>query len=427
MSKTDQKILKEFIKKEFVGNTGFSWKKSMFSNMSKIMLQNIFLKMKDAELNVPTFHESILDLTDEFPKGPEYKYIIKSIRDEIESHEKIGKKIEFQLGERNISIYCILPIKKHPTEKIHTETYRIWYSIFTKYAKQMYVWLYVATYYSQNTCSKNLNIFLYLTDHKKMLSHTCRMEESCNRMIDRDNVNSAFTFSCNRSHHNNEIYIFRKEEWFKVFIHESFHAFHLDFSSMSQSEANRNIFRIFPIKCDPRVYESYTEMWGEIINIMFLVYFELRTENMDKLLKKTEEYLIYEKWFSIFQCVKILNYYGMEYRELYEDTSRAEYAQTHKYKENTSVFSYYILKSIFMTHIDDFLDWCVEKNRGSLFFKKTQSNIVSLIQFIREHHQSSELLRMIDITEKWMDTHKSHNNWIMNTMRMTVFGIEDIL
>jgi len=59
--------------------------------------------------------------------------------------------------------------------------------------------------------------------------------------------------------------------------------------------------------------------------------------------------------------------------------------------------------------------------------KKTQSNIVSLIQFIREHHQSSEILRMIDITEKWMDTHKSHKNWIMNTMRMTVFGIEDIL
>ena len=41
-------------------------------------------------------------------------------------------------------------------------------------------------------------------------------------------VNSGYTYTCKE---NNEIVIYREEEWLKVLIHESFHAYGLDFSS----------------------------------------------------------------------------------------------------------------------------------------------------------------------------------------------------
>ena len=48
-----------------------------------------------------------------------------------------------------------------------------------------------------------------------------------------DNVNTAFTLACSP---NSEMVIFRREEWKKVFIHETFHTYGLDFSSHDSNE-----------------------------------------------------------------------------------------------------------------------------------------------------------------------------------------------
>ena len=56
-----------------------------------------------------------------------------------------------------------------------------------------------------------------------------------------------------------DLYIGKKDECFKVFIHETFHSFGLDFSSMSQILANRIIssaFRITNKTIDFKIYES---------------------------------------------------------------------------------------------------------------------------------------------------------------------------
>ena len=39
-----------------------------------------------------------------------------------------------------------------------------------------------------------------------------------------------------------EIIIFRNEEWFKVFVHETFHLFGVDFSNMSNLKKSKDIF-----------------------------------------------------------------------------------------------------------------------------------------------------------------------------------------
>ena len=85
----------------------------------------------------------------------------------------------------------------------------------------MLVWLTIISKISSPNCSKELNIFVYFTSLKKELP------ESQHMILQANNVNTAFTTTCPV---NSDIVIFRQEEWFKVFIHETFHNFALDFS-----------------------------------------------------------------------------------------------------------------------------------------------------------------------------------------------------
>ena len=74
--------------------------------------------------------------------------------------------------------------------------------------------------YASSECVSKINIVIYLTPFKKVLP------DNSIAILDVENANSAVTLAC---HNPGEIIIYRKEEWFKVFIHETFHSFGLDF------------------------------------------------------------------------------------------------------------------------------------------------------------------------------------------------------
>jgi hypothetical protein len=84
----------------------------------------------------------------------------------------------------------------------------------------------------------------------------------------------------------NGIYIFRKEEWFKVFIHETFHSLGLDFARMPEESANQALFSIFPVRCDYRFYEAYTETWATILHSLILA-----MESRGSIYPKLENYV----------------------------------------------------------------------------------------------------------------------------------------
>ena len=65
-----------------------------------------------------------------------------------------------------------------------------------------------------------MNIYIFLTDLKK------KLPEHTGQEIGKINVNTGFTMTCRPK---SNIVIYRKEEWFKVLIHETFHNFGLDF------------------------------------------------------------------------------------------------------------------------------------------------------------------------------------------------------
>jgi hypothetical protein len=141
------------------------------------------------------------------------------------------------------------------------------------------------------------------------------------------------------------------------------------------------------------------------------------------MIKNTSDILKIEREFSIFQCVKVLHFYGIKYTDLYENTPSAAHARIHKYKESTPVFSYYILKSIMMFFIDKYIDWCANHNQYSINFNKNPNNLIKYCEFIREHYKNTSYLDAIKSIEKCV-LNKKNPKTIMETLRMTVYEIQ---
>ena len=377
--------------------------KTKFSINSKKLLSSIFENMLkgEKEFENTKIKDNWIDFEkDKLPKGFDYDYSPEIARKEIESMSKFGCVYNFILNGRNIQVSIIMPrtiTKNDCNEKI----------------KRIFIWLYIATKYSANECSRNLNIFIYLTDLQKLLP-------SNHKHIHQENANTGFTTKCNTT---SEIHIYRYEEWFKVLLHETFHNLGLDFSGVNNDGINKCVYNIFPLKCEKKYFETYCEMWAETINAMFISFLSSKNKNMENMIKKTIDILKIEREFSIFQCVKVLHFYGIKYTDLYENNPSANHARIHKYKETTPVFSYYILKSIMMFFIDDYIDWCANNNQISINFNKNPNNLIKYCEFIREHYKNPSYLDAIKSIEKIV-LNKKHPKKIMETLRMTVYEIQ---
>jgi len=155
-----------------------------FSDTSKKMLSNIFNDMSDGEkaFENTDIQDKWLDFeknkNDKIPKGFDYDYSPELARNEIERMPKYGCIYNFILNDRNIQVNIIMP----RTEKISTNQCH-------EKIKRIFVWLFIATKYASKQCSRNLNIFIYLTDLKKTLpSHS--------KQINQEHANTGFTTTC---------------------------------------------------------------------------------------------------------------------------------------------------------------------------------------------------------------------------------------
>jgi len=383
---------------------------SKFSKQSKEFLKEIFILMKQGDEYYEK-HKDKIDFIEHLENIEHKNTSIGNALDYIP--EKIKKTILEMKGkwyEYNFVIYT----KKYRVG-FYTENKNL--LELNKNIKKIFIWFFIANAYSNAKCSQYLNVNIFLTNLKKVLPNH-------EKIIKQEHANTAFTTSCRK---NTEINIFREEEWFKVLIHESFHCSGMDFSELDDSYSNKKILSLFPVNADVRLFETYCEMWAEIINIMFISYHSISwNENLDeviyKLISKTEKMLQYERLFSLFQCAKILYFFGIQYNNLYESTLKSKQLRT-RYKEETNVLSYYIIKSIFMYYVNDFVEWCIENNdeNGTLNFNKNNENIDSYIEFIKEHYLNSSYTSSLSLFENWYKniTEKSVSVEIYNTLRMS--------
>lgn len=394
--------LKSFIKKQFP----FSLPPIKLSQLSRTFIERIIYQIHlGQKVSKKHIHDEILK-PNTFPKTVDFNYIVDEIREQIENLPKIGKRYSFIIGDRPFNIYAILPYSSRISSKSKI------YDMLDAAIKKMYIWLYAASYFASNDCSRELTVYWYLTEHKKELpKNDVIYKVKSIEPIDQIHANTAFTLACPEA--SNFIYIFRKEEWFKVFIHESFHSLGLDFAKMPENHTNHELFSMFSISCDVRFYEAYTEMWAEIICTLFDC---LTEKSLTTIFKKMEDQLNNERMFSIFQKAKVLNHHKIQYRELVGGLKGIT-----KYKESTPAFSYYVLKCILMFSCNDFIEWCAMKNKGTIAFKKTQVNILSLVDFIRNRYNDPIYMDAIRKFELWF----SKTDYVgpeMDTMRMTVYA-----
>lgn len=391
---------------------------TVFSDRSYNMLKKIVdnISISEVQLKHAVIESTILKFeSNKMPSGDSFEFCPKNVRTEIETMEKVGNVYTFKIKHRTFIVTMVCNKNLHNCNKFMAEA-----------ISRIYLWFNLVSNYAPMKCSHILNIYLYLTDLPKVLPKK-------GEPITAIHANSAFTTACSRVA---EIHLFRKEEWFKVLIHETFHVLGLDFSEFDHTNTNKQMLSIFPVKSDVRLFETYCEMWAEIINVLYMSYFYINknkalenpTSKTDQIIKKASKMIDIEKRFSIFQCAKILDFYGLDYSDLHERTSAAHLSRTHRYKEETNVLSYYILKSIFMFYVNDFIEWCAIHNHESLDFNKTptllDANLDDYCKFVREHYNKSEYknaLRNVEILFD-ADLFDNVNNKIeLNTLRMTIY------
>jgi hypothetical protein len=346
-----------------------------------------------------------------FEKNQMFNYIPENIKKHIKLYSKniiyyfFNNNNNESLINKQIKIYFII---EESEKKILIQEYN-------KYVKRILSWFYLIKDNINTECCKTLNIYIFMSSLKKTIPNNLDI-------LDHKNVNTGLTTSCPK---NGEIIIFRKEEWFKVFIHETFHSFGIDFSlnlkndnNYYEKELTRNIFKVNSIV---RLYEAYTEFWAEIFNIIFFSYdivkYDKDKDKENNFIKVFHYLLNNEIKFSIFQMIKILKHMDLTYDELIKTSE----ITNNKYKEKTNVMAYYILKLILLYNYNYFIYWCIKNNNNIIYFDEKNKN--KFLIFISNYYNNNEMLN--DIKEMQKNVKKINNNadnyFLLKTLRLSIY------
>jgi hypothetical protein len=265
-------------------------------------------------------------------------------------------------------------------------------------------------------CSEKLDVYFYMTPFKK------ERPRHSDDVLSAIHVNTGLTRNCET---HGEIIVYRIEEWFKVLIHESMHNFNMDFIDLDLREANQRLRQTFCIPHeDILLFESYTEAWARIINVMFDIYFrkEATADSRAHFIRSVREKLTKNAVFHVYQLVKVLDIMKLKYAEI---TSENMDVCRKRYKEDTNVYAYYILGGIISAYALPFICWCCDNNqrRGSrggiraIRFSRSNENLSGFVDFICRAARDPVLLNMISFIES--SSSSSSSRRMNTTMRMT--------
>lgn len=325
----------------------------------------------DDEEAVVRFFENLLRKDKPITVTSSTKEVFKSFFD---AFQRTSVEVsEYDIQERNYQVGVFSHINKDIKRHIDLTMKRTYvYSFYTnrpvnieisfpkdeqkrtvvQYLHMMKFWLNVVTPFATEPCSETLNITIFLSDLKKVLISSKCSTKSC--VIENTRINTGYSTRCD------EIVIFREEEWFKVFVHETFHNLGLDFFTSYQSTQNklRSFFNL--PKFDMKLYEAYTESWARIMNVLLLS-FDVEKKDFNNFVNLVNKNIMLERLNAYFQSIKMLKYQGYDIDDLTT------------YKETTGNFSYYVLVAILYTDYQDFILWCKNNNDNIIQFSTSQS------------------------------------------------------
>jgi len=182
----------------------------------------------------------------------------------------------------------------------------------------IYIWFYIASKHAYNYCSKNLNVYIYLTNIKRTLP------KSNIHVLEPVHINGGVSNVCVRNSLS-EIVIYRKEEWSKILIHELIHYLNLHIYLFQKDL----LYAFKDIKTNSIIKPN--EAYTEFLSLIFY-YFIFHEKEINRKLNC-------ELAWGFIQTARVLKSKNInKYQELF----------TKEYKQNTSLLSYYLLKTYFL-------------------------------------------------------------------------------
>jgi hypothetical protein len=289
------------------------------------------------------------------------KFISCELQIEFESKRYIKKK--FIVSYNDIRFTLIIYYKSKPSE--------------SKLKQLCSLVVFMKIHYGKDI---NVDVTLFFIDIAKRISNGKK------KILGPNNVNSGYSEIM--SNNSSNVCVFRIEEMEKVLVHEMVHALKLDKGHISVPDTFFNIFNISP-KTEILLNEAYTEILALILLLV------LKSKKYNELLKNIEK----EQKHTAKQVAKILKYYNFN---TIEEFIRP-YDNLDRYKQNTSIFSYYFVKGGLLNSFTTNIELFGVDNKGSI-------NAELMIDFsLREDY-----LELIDEQMKKKDSSKS--------MKMTVIG-----
>lgn len=292
-------------------------------------------------------------------------------------HNNLHSYITFKTQLDNLPVQIIFVIhQQRITDKIIDEHFVHFQNIL--------IWLTVILHYAIKRQTQTLNIYIYMTPLIKKIPTNHR------EIIGPNNVNTAYT---GPNAVVGEIVIYRKEEWFKVFIHETMHTFGVDFSDMNDDVCTTQIIKLFNVDTSVNLSEAYTEFWGRMMNAIFES-FKKYSNSIPLFLTDVHTRITYESAFSIIQMVKVLKHMGLTYTQIVSKSHQPSY------KEATSVLSYYIICGLLLVNYQKTLKWCATNNKNNIIqFTKTQTNQIKFCKYIEQQYLSPPIQKLIKKAE----------------------------
>lgn len=297
--------------------------------------------------------------------------------------------VKFNVGKRTVNMSICCPHRLTP-------------AFIRQCVEHAFYMIYVTSKYASSECANDLSVHLYLTNHKKFIGDN-------EHVLGEINVNTAYTYSCRRT---NEVCIFRREEWVKVLAHELFHTLGLDYSHMQDATTDARIKQMFSVPFEIRSFEAYCEIWAEILHPMMLAFLSARRKtNFTSMFHSLERLLRIETRFSMFQCAKVLRHNKMTYGQLLSPNA---------FREDTSTFAYYILRTLLLYHVNNFIHWCSANNKVLLDFDKTVDNTNRFGDLFKSLYNDRYFIRSLNTAMEVTPRHA----FIRDTLRMTAFELD---
>ena len=303
-------------------------------------------------------------------------------------------------------------------------------AMYQLYAYKVFLWLSIVAGLSDKECSgQSLDVYFYMTPFKKLIPATAAPLSAIH-------VNTGLTRNCES---NGEIIVYRTEEWFKVFIHESMHNFNMDFIDLDLSAANKRLRETFCIPHDDvLLFETYTETGARVINTMFEPYFDPNVRNQTEFIRHVRANLTTNALFYAYQAVKVLDVMDLKYAQITVLSPENMEVCRKRYAEETNVYAYYILGGILSVYALPFISWCRENNHASTSIPRKlasvdsirfsraggvsgeDSNLIRFVDFIRSAARDRVFLGMVSFCEKKSARVATESSVLQNTMRMTL-------